>query len=404
MAKDKQEQAKQERGQIDYRAAIKAALFTPGAGGRWGIPVILRGAPGSAKTAIINEVAREAGLRCITVLASLRDPTDFLGLPCPDGKGGMSYLSPGWAQDAKAAGRAVVFLDEANTAPPSVQAALLRVVLEGVVGDLKLPDTTRFIAAMNRVEEAAGGYDLAPPLANRFGHIDWPSLDPMAWVAWLAGTTVEQAPPPAAASALEAQVLEAWPAVWLRIAAMVGGFIRARPDLLSAQPKVGTPQASGAWASPRTWDMAARALAGAAIHGLNQATTDMLVTSIIGAGPAGEFLTWFEKADLPDPEALLDGAVEWKNDHRKRPDITYAVLGACASTVIPKGAAKREARAKALWSLMVEVHKQAADLIPPIIGQVMGPYQNPTGLAAFAKADPEAKKMLAELAKTMFVS
>ena len=58
--------------------------------------------------------------------------------------------------------------DEISTAPPAVQAALLRVVLERTVGDLRLPDAVSLVAAANTPEQAAGGWELSPPLANRF--------------------------------------------------------------------------------------------------------------------------------------------------------------------------------------------------------------------------------------------
>ena len=45
--------------------------------------------------------------------------------------------------------------------------ALLRVVLERTVGDLTLPHDVAIVAAANPPEQAADGWDLSPPLANR---------------------------------------------------------------------------------------------------------------------------------------------------------------------------------------------------------------------------------------------
>ena len=44
------------------------------------------------------------------------------------------------------AGEGIAFFDEISTAPPAVQAALLRVVLERTVGDLRLPDGVAVVA------------------------------------------------------------------------------------------------------------------------------------------------------------------------------------------------------------------------------------------------------------------
>jgi MoxR-like ATPase len=85
----------------------------------------------------------------------------------------MSLIPPNWAQNLAADGNGILFADEINTAPPSVQAALLRVCLEKVAGDLHLGDRTSIVAAANPPEIAADGWDLAAPLANRFCHVDW---------------------------------------------------------------------------------------------------------------------------------------------------------------------------------------------------------------------------------------
>jgi len=47
-------------------------------------------------------------------------------------------------------------------------------VLERVVGDVTLPEDVSVIAAANPPEQAAGGWDLSAPLANRFCHLEWP--------------------------------------------------------------------------------------------------------------------------------------------------------------------------------------------------------------------------------------
>ena len=52
---------------------------------------------------------------------------------------------------------------------------MLRVVLERTVGDLRLPAAVRVVAAANPPDEAADGWELAPPLANRLVHLDWPT-------------------------------------------------------------------------------------------------------------------------------------------------------------------------------------------------------------------------------------
>ena len=69
--------------------------------------------------------------------------------------------APGLGWRLAEAGRGLLFLDELSTAPPAVQAALLRVVLERVVGDLTLPDEVAVVAAANPPDQAADGWDLS---------------------------------------------------------------------------------------------------------------------------------------------------------------------------------------------------------------------------------------------------
>ncbi len=117
----------------------------------------------------------------------------------------------------------MLFLDEVSTAPPVVQAALLRVVLERTVGDLPLPDVVTVIVAANPPELAADGWDLAAPLANRFCHLDW-SIDARQWAEGILGGF-----PLAVIPALDDDTLADVRSI-ARCA--IGAFVMARPALL----------------------------------------------------------------------------------------------------------------------------------------------------------------------------
>lgn len=350
---------------MDVRSILKANWFTPGLKGRWGLPILFEGPPGSAKTANIESAASSCGLHCEVVIASLREPADFLGIPVPkDGK--MMYLPPSWAQRAAEMKRCVVFKDELNTAAPAVQAALLRTVLDGVAGDLVLPNTVRFVAAQNKTEDAAGGWDLAAPLANRFGHMPWSMPDVPNWTAWLlnAGTSNEADDVDFNAEAEEKRVMAAWDKPFAMAKGLVAGFLRARPDLLHMQPKAGDAAASKAWPSPRTWEMATRAVAGAKVHSLSAVDEDEMIAAFIGANAAGELFTFRQNADLPDPEDLLDEKVPFKHDDR-RLDRTVAILASCAALLANAALKKRNDRAKVMWKIMGDLIDNNADLVVP---------------------------------------
>ena len=135
------------------------------------VPVILWGPPGQGKTSVIRALAELQGRHIEILLASIREPQDFAGLPSIH-VGAMSLIPPNWAARLRDDGNGILFTDEVNTAPPAVQAALLRVCLDKVAGDCELGERTSIIAAANPPEQAADGWDLAPPLANRFCHLD----------------------------------------------------------------------------------------------------------------------------------------------------------------------------------------------------------------------------------------
>ena len=150
-----------------------------------GVPILTWGPPGVGKTATITMLADVLALPLEVVLASIREPSDFSGLPVI-GKEGVRMEPPAWAHRLALAGKGLLFLDEISTAPPAVQSALLRVVLERAVGDLALPASVSVVAPANPPEQAVCGWDLSAPLANRFCHLFW-SLDTQGWIDGMIG-------------------------------------------------------------------------------------------------------------------------------------------------------------------------------------------------------------------------
>lgn len=331
---------------------------------------MIEGPPGAAKSSLIRNVARKAGLNCETIIASTRAPEDFAGLPFPskDGKA-VDRLVDRWVKNLLEADGGVAFLDEYNTAPGSVQAALLRVVFERYAGDCKLPKRVRFIGAQNSVGDAADGHDLPPPAANRFIHLPFagPSLD--NWHDWvLGGAEVGGDDDFAGADAAkkeEERVLAEWPEPFARARGLVVGFTRALPGEVYRQPKAGDPQASKAWASWRSWELAFRALAGAEVHGLAEEDRERLLAGAVGEAGAIKFLRFVNDSDLPSPADLLDGKVKFEPDHRQ--DRTVAVYSSCAALVADPNAdkAKVKARLPRMWKLLEQQIGKASDLIIP---------------------------------------
>lgn len=388
---------------------LKAAVFTPLRKGFWGLPLLCWGEPGTAKTAVIEELAAKFGMPCETLSPSERGEGAFGVVPVPsvaiddlsylgalsqrlaDLVGGkskltfeaahaqalrelprpemvLSYPRPEWTNKFTSLGRGIVFVDEATSTPPALQAPLMGLILARRIGGYVLPKGVRVLSAANPVELAAGGFDLAAPVANRVGHIDFTKPTAEEHVQFmLRGDDIVEDEEQTDAISEEARVLAGWGNAWAKAVGAETSFLTKRPGLKNACPKAGDPKASRAWPSDRTWEMATRALASADVHGLSQTETEIFVEAFIGAGTASELFAFIADQDLPDPAALLDGREKFTHA-KTRIDRTVAVFGACAALVTPKNAEKRKERAAAFWGIlekMAEGSKADLDIIVP---------------------------------------
>jgi hypothetical protein len=318
---------------MDDQAVVAEALAVAVAAG---VPVLLWGAPGTGKTSLVRSLAQAAGLACQTVIASIREPSDFAGLPIVDRAGDgaaprVTFAPPAWAVELAAAGKGIAFFDEISTAPPAVQAALLRVVLERTVGDLRLPEAVSVIAAANPPEQAADGWELSPPLANRFCHLDWPVDGRTVAAGFAAGWPTPAPRQPPAGWERRVAVTRSW----------VAGFLTVRPMLALAVPEEAA-GAGRAWPSPRSWDMAARLQAAAQAGGCDELCESLLVRGCVGDGAGVEYLTWLAEADLPDPETVLANPDAFQLPERG--DRAYAALTSIAAAVAAEPTPARWAR------------------------------------------------------------
>ncbi|MDH4144808.1 MAG: ATP-binding protein [Acidimicrobiia bacterium] len=309
------------------------------------VPVVLWGAPGTGKTSALQAMASGADWPCEVVIASIREPSDFAGLPIVV-DGDVRFAPPLWARRLAEAGRGLLFLDELSTAPPAVQAALLRVVLERVVGDLALPDEVVVVAAANPPEQAADGWDLSPPLANRFCHLDW-EVRPSAFAEGLvAGFPVPQI----------ARLPVGWERELPRANALVSAFATVRPMLVCAPPTDRAAAGRG-WPSPRTWEMAARLWCAADAIGADDECRSALVRGVVGDGAGVEFLAWVSQMDLPDPEAVLADPASFTLPERG--DRAYAALSSVAAAVAAEPTPDRWV---AGWKVMAKAGELAPDV------------------------------------------
>jgi hypothetical protein len=284
------------------------------------LPVALRGRPGVGKTSIVEAIAAATGMDLEVVVGSLREPTDLVGLPIVRADGGIDLAVPRWALNANAAtSGAIVLFDELTTASPAVQAAMLRVVRERVVGDLHLADHVRIVAAYNDAVDC-GGYDLELPMRSRFVHLSVVSDVAVFCDGLLNGWRSPVITPPGAQ-----RELTNWRAV-------VAAFIRARPSLLEAAPEIGS---SGGYPTPRSWELAALAAEAVERFAEDSEVRSLLIAGCVGPGAAAEFCSFLDNLDLPDPRSILaePHSIREHLDQR-RPDRVMLVLHGVVDTVV----------------------------------------------------------------------
>jgi hypothetical protein len=313
---------------------------------RWGLPLMLEGSPGIGKSGRVRGAATSVGLETSVVYPATRQPEDFSGAPIPDGKGGVAIecILPAVRQMVKL-GRGVIFVDEITCARPAVQGALLGFIYERVCGDTVLPGQVRILAAGNPAGEAAGGWNLAPPMANRLAWLDVKKPDTREWAQWLLSG------PARLASITDAEdlVKKGWARAWSKLQGLGAAFIQANPDIHYLLPEEGNPERHRAWPSPRTWEFALRAVA--TCHALGKSDLQFdFVKACVGEAAATEWAAWVTDRDLPDAEEMLTKG--W-TAHPSRIDVTIAALSSLAAFIksYPAGP-KRTAYAAKAWDIL----------------------------------------------------
>jgi hypothetical protein len=347
------------------------------------LPVLLWGEPGIGKTAALTQLAGALDLPLTTVIASVHEPSDFSGLPVvgdDPAEQGVPMAPPDWAVRLVRAGRGLLFLDELSTAPPAVQAALLRLVLERRIGALRLPPGVRIVAAANPRSSAADGWELSPPLANRFVHLQW-THDQDVVVRGLGGTWPRATLPSLDPAGLAQAVSHARRAVC--------EFLTARPGLVHRLPG-GETRRGGAWPSPRSWEMTLCLIAFATAAGSSKEVLSLLVRGTVGDGPGLELMASLDRMDLPDPETLLAdpaGAVL-----PERGDLRQAVLDGVVAAVRKR---PEKARWDAAWALLARAMETGA---PDVV------VVPATTLATLRQQDWEVPASIDRLAAAMSLS
>ena len=243
-------------------------------------PIFLWGPPGIGKSDIVHQIAESIDAHVIDVRLSLWEPTDIKGIPYFDSNANkMVWAPPMELPDAEMAAKhksIVLFLDEMNSAAPSVQAAAYQLILNRKVGTYALPDNVYIVAAGNREADKGVTYRMPAPLANRFVHLEMKE-DFDDWFAWAVENNIHRD--------------------------VVGYLTFAKKDLYDFDPK----SPSRSFATPRSWSFVSELLD----DDLDENTLTDLVSGAVGEGLAIKFIAHRKVASkLPNPTDVLEGKIK----------------------------------------------------------------------------------------------
>lgn len=168
----------------DLKTVLKAAVLNRQR-------ILLVGAPGLGKTALVKQTRKEVetelqhNVDLTALYASVSDPTDFKGFYCIIN--GKPEIVPFGELERifNATNLHIVFLDDLGQGPPAVQAAAM-----SFLDRVKDNPNVVVIAATNRREDRAGVSGLLEPVKSRFDSIIHMEFDMDSWIEWALNANV----------------------------------------------------------------------------------------------------------------------------------------------------------------------------------------------------------------------
>ena len=257
----------------------------------------LSGPPGVGKTSIVYEAAAKAGIpadRVLLLRPSLMDPVDLLGLPV-ETDGATSFHPPAnLLAFREGTGPGVILIDELPQSSIAMQNALGGLLLDLLLGALKIDSRVARISTGNRVQDKAGASRILSQIGGRILHLEiGVSLD--EWCKWAINNGVDP---------------------------LVIAFMRLRPNLLHDfdPDRLSNP-------TPRTWEMVSRLPTTLPEH-----TYMAGCAGLVGEGAAAE---WVGTRKFLNQMPSIDGILAHPQSYPvpEEPVIKYAVASALAQRV-----------------------------------------------------------------------
>ena len=245
-------------------------------------PIFIWGAPGIGKSELVDGIVNSGDLGnavTIDLRLALLEPTDLRGYPFRNPETNtMEWSPPSDLPSEEFASNydtVVLFLDELNSAPPSVQAAAYQLVLNRRIGQYILPSNVRIVAAGNRETDRGVTYRMPAPLANRFRHINM-DINFDDWQQWAVNNAVHPD--------------------------VVGYLTYSKGDLFDFDAK----SSSQSFATPRSWTFVSEMLDAPGFDSADNFEQKAEIAGAIGEGMAIKFVEHRKVANIsPIPKRSL---------------------------------------------------------------------------------------------------
>jgi len=271
---------------------------------RAGLVTMLSGSPGTSKSSLVYQLAAKFKLKVIYIRLSQCDPVDLNGFPTLNQdrtKSGYVLMTTfpikgdpipkgyaGW----------LLFLDEINAAPLSVQSAAYKLVLDKKIGEFDLHKNVAIVAAGNLTTDNAITNRLSTAMQSRLIHLEL-KMNPKHWLEWASTAGIDY---------------------------RVQAYINYKPDnLMLFDPN----HNDKTFACPRTWQF---------VSDVIKAETDIshelipLLAGCVGEGSARQFYGFVRVFDdLPQLAELIKNPLTAKLPNE--PSALYAAAGLIAHKI-----------------------------------------------------------------------
>jgi hypothetical protein len=263
-----------------------------------GLVPMLTGSPGTGKSDIVRNIAKEYNLELIDLRLSQCDPCDLAGFPMLNKDTEKAFYAPmntfPLEGDPLPEGKSgwLLFLDEMNAAAMSVQAASYKLVLDREVGLHNLHENVAIVCAGNKASDNAVVSRMSTAMQSRLIHLEM-GVDHEGWINWATNSGIDY---------------------------RVIAYINFKPDILhNFDPN----HNDKTFPTLRTWEFVSKLIKDEELMGPDYLP---LLSGAVGQGAGNEFYG-FTKIfqDLPNIKDIIA-----QGDHIRlptEPSVFYAITG-----------------------------------------------------------------------------